>query len=182
MKPSLAALAACLVLAPGLAAAQETRAPEPLRRIDAARFYAGRWHEIGRRPMAITDGCVAGATDYRRGPTGGIEVLDSCRMGSPGGAAKTIGGPGTIMDPGFNAKLRVDYRLYGLIPIRRDYWVLDRARDYSWFISADPTFRDLYIFTRDPAVRPATVRRLVRRASALGYDVRRLEFPEQPRR
>lgn len=103
-------------------------------------------------------------------------------MGSPRGELKTVGGPGTILDPGFNAKLRVDYKLYGFVPVQREYWVLDRADDYSWFISADPTLRDLYIFTRDPEIGPTQRKRLVARAAALGYDVSKLEFPEQPRR
>lgn len=159
-----------------------SRAPEPSKQIDAGRFYSGLWHEIARRPMAITEGCVAGATEYKRDAAGGIDVLDSCRMGTPQGELKTIGGPGRILDPGTNAKLRVDYRLYGFIPVTRDYWVLDRANDYSWFISADPEFRDLYIFSRDPQISVAQRRRLVDRARALGYDVTKLEFPEMPRR
>ncbi|RYE31473.1 MAG: lipocalin [Hyphomicrobiales bacterium] len=157
------------------------KAPEPRKRIDAARFYSGTWREIARRPMTITDGCVAGATEYGKRPDGRIEVLDSCRKGNPDGEPKTVGGPGTILDPGFNAKLRVDYSLYGF-PVQRDYWVLDRADDYSWFISADPTLRDLYIFTRDPQIGEAQRKRLVARAASLGYDVTKLEFPEQPRR
>jgi len=157
-------------------------APEPLKPIDAMRLYSGTWHEIARRPMAITDGCVAGATQYERDASGAIRVLDSCRMGSPQGELKTVGGPGQILDPGRNAKLRVDYSLYGFIPVTREYWVLDRAPDYSWFISADPGFGDLYIFTRDPQIGAAQRKRLVSRAQELGYDVSKLEFPEQPRR
>ncbi|WP_420102227.1 lipocalin family protein [Bosea sp. (in: a-proteobacteria)] len=187
MKSILLAAIAALTLAGcagGAMTAQGTagKAPEPRKRIDAARFYSGTWREIARRPMTITDGCVAGATEYGPNRQGGIEVLDSCRMGSPKGELKTVGGPGTILDPGFNAKLRVDYKLFGVVPVQRDYWVLDRAEDYSWFISADPTFRDLYIFTRDPQIGAAQRNRLVQRAAALGYDVSKLEFPEQPKR
>lgn len=161
---------------------QAQKAPEPLKRIDVPRFYAGTWREIARRPMTITEGCVAGATEYGPDGTAGIQVLDSCRMGNPRGELKTVGGHGTILDPGFNAKLRVDYKLYGFVPVQRDYWVLDRADDYSWFISADPTLRDLYIFTRAPQIGPAQLKRLIARAAALGYDVSKLELPEQPRR
>jgi apolipoprotein D and lipocalin family protein len=158
------------------------KAPEPRKRVDLQLFYTGTWREIARRPMTITDGCVAGATEYGSDRNGGIQVLDSCRMGSPRGELKTVGGPGTILDPGFNAKLRVDYKLYGFVPVQRDYWVLDRADDYSWFISADPTLRDLYIFARNPQIGSAQRKQLVARAAALGYDVTKLEFPEQPRR
>ena len=173
-----------LLLLAGCATMEATgrRAPEPLKKVDVARFYTGVWREIGRRPMSITDGCVAGATEYSRDTEGRIVVLDTCRQGTPNGELTSIGGLSEILDPGVNAKLRVYYRLYGVIPIQRDYWVLDHADDYSWFISADPTFLDLFIYTRNPAVPPAELRHLVNRAKALGYDVSKLEFPAQPPR
>lgn len=154
----------------------EVRAPQPLKPIDAERLYTGRWLEIGRLPMRITDGCVAGASIYTLVEPTRVDVRDTCQVGTPEGKERAIGGRGEILDPGTNAKLRVKY-LAGLITW--DYWVLDRADDYSWFISADPTFDRLFIYTRD---LPSTAQRdrLVERASALGYDVSRLEFPAQP--
>ncbi len=154
----------------------EVRAPQPLKPVDAERLYSGRWHEIGRLPMRITDGCVAGASIYTLVEPTRVDVRDTCQVDTPQGKERAIGGRGEILDPGTNAKLRVRY-LAGLITW--DYWVLDRAEDYSWFISADPTFDRLFIYTRD---LPSTAQRdrLVERASALGYDVSRLEFPAQP--
>ncbi|PZN93852.1 MAG: lipocalin [Hyphomicrobiales bacterium] len=183
MRTIIAALFAGMLLS-GCAGAEMSAgsAPQPAKSVDPARLYTGLWHEIARRPMAITDGCVAGATEYKRGEDGRIEVLDSCRMGTPAGEPKTIGGPGEILDPGTNAKLRVTYTVFGLVPVVRDYWILDRAADYSWFISADPTLKDLYIFTRNPQIGSAARNRLVKRASELGYDVSKLEFPEMPKR
>lgn len=165
----------------GLAGCATTPAPDSrlktVAAIDAGRFYTGTWFEIGRRPIKLTDGCVAGGTTYT--PLGGdrVRVLDFCREGSPSGAWKTIGGPARITDPGTNAKLHVRYRFLKIIPVRRDYWVLARADDYSWFISADPTFRDLWIYTRKPDPTAAELSPLVARARALGYDTGRLEFP-----
>lgn len=172
---SLLALAAC---------ASVGRPASPLHTvasIDAARFYTGTWYEIGRRPMSLTDGCVAGGTTYT--PQGGerVKVLDFCHQGAPDGKRRTIGGPARIMDPGVNAKLHVSYRLFGVVPIPRDYWVLARADDYSWFISADPSFHDLWIYTRNPRPAPADLAPLVARAQALGYDTSLLEFPETGR-
>ena len=179
----IAVLSAAALLSGCMSMQSKTaRAPEPRKPVELARFYSGTWHELARRPMSITDGCVAGATQYERAADGTVRVLDSCRMGSPRGELKTVGGPGRILDPGKNAKLRVDYSLYGFIPVTREYWVLDRAADYSWFISADPDFGDLYIFARDPQLGMAQRQRLVRRAQELGYDVSKLEFPEQPSR
>lgn len=168
-----------LLLAACATSATQTVAPEPTRSVDADRFYSGVWREIGRRPMSITDGCVAGATRYWR-DRDRVQVRDTCQQGSPTGRERAIGGPAIILDPGRNAKLRVHYRLFGLIPITRDYWVLDHDDAYTWFISCDPTFRDLWIYTRDPHPSAALVEELKSRAQQLGYDVSHLEFPAQP--
>ena len=174
-----AAGAACIALATASQAAA-ANAPEPAKPVDAARFYAGTWHEIGRRPMSLTNGCVAGATDYTMEAPDKVKVLDSCHKNTPDGALKTIGGPATITDPGTNAKLHVSYRFAGIFPVGKDYWVLDHADDYSWFISSDPSFENLWIYTRDPHVSPERRQALIDRAKALGYDTSKLEFPAQP--
>lgn len=163
-------LSACAT-APGSDAA---RAPAPARAVDLDRFYAGRWLEIARLPMRLTDGCVAGATNYVVVNPTRVDVRDTCQVGSPQGREKAIGGRGEVLDPGMNTKLRVRY-LAGFVTW--DYWVLDHAADYSWFISADPSFDKLWIYTRE-VPDAAALRALVARAAAMGYDVSRLEFPE----
>jgi len=176
------ASAAVLLTAAGpvLADAVKTAAPAPSKTVDLAKFYSGKWIEIGRHPMPITDGCVAGATEYKAVSATKIQVLDTCHAGTPTGKLKDLGGPATILDPGTNAKLHVSYRFMGLFPINRDFWVLDHADDYSWFISSDPSFQNLWIYTRDPHVDPATLQALIGKAKAMGYDVSKLEFPAQP--
>ncbi len=164
----------------GCASAPTTRAPETTGSIDAARFYSGTWREIGRRPISLTDGCVAGATAFQRIDETRLRVRDTCQRGTPTGREAAVGGPAVIMDPGRNTKFRVHYRLYGFIPVTRDYWVLEHDPDYTWFISTDPTFTDLWIYTRSPQPSAALVARLTERAAALGYDVSKLEFPAQP--
>jgi apolipoprotein D and lipocalin family protein len=83
------------------------RAPQPLAPVDVDRLYVGRWYEIARTPMSITNGCVAGTTDYSRLRSGQIFDTDACRMGSPEGRRKTFAGPVTLLNPGQNTKLRV---------------------------------------------------------------------------
>jgi apolipoprotein D and lipocalin family protein len=138
--------------------------------------YRGTWLEIGRRPMWLTDGCVAGYTTYRPGPRAGqIMVEDGCRDGTPSGKLKTVKGKGELLDADTaRAKLRVRYPLL----ITFDYWVLYEAPGHDWFISADPEMKNLWIYSR----RVPTKSRLsvmVRKAKSLGYDVRKLEFPAQ---
>ena len=182
MTTKILALAGATLIAGllGPSAAFAASAPEPAKPVDVARFYTGVRHEIGRRPMSLTDGCVAGATEYTPHGQTDITVRDTCRSGAPDGPEKAIGGPGRIQDAGTNAKLHVSYRFMGFIPVGRDYWVLDHDEAYSWFISADPSFHDLWIYTRDPRPSDDERRRLTERAKALGYDTTQLEFPAQP--
>jgi len=149
------------------------RAPQPARAVDLNRFYSGRWLEIARLPMRLTDGCVAGATNYTVVSPTRVDVRDTCQVGTPTGREKAIGARGEILNPGTNTKLRARY-VGGLITW--DYWILDHADDYSWFISADPTFDKLWIYTREVPDSQQRAR-LVERARDLGYDVSRLEFP-----
>ena len=106
-------LAGCATMAGG---PSTVRAPEPARSIEPNGFYVGRWYEIARTPMKLTDGCVAGYTDYI---TEGDRLIerDGCRDKTPMGKEKVIAGPLTILNPGQNTKVRVDYRLFGFVPI-----------------------------------------------------------------
>ena len=61
-----------------------------------------------------------------------------------------------------------------------EYWILDHDENYTWFISADPTFDKLFIYTRD-VPSPQQLARLTERTRELGYDVSRLEYPALPR-
>jgi apolipoprotein D and lipocalin family protein len=172
----IAALSATAVLAMN----QKPAAPEPAKAVDADKLFNGRWAEIGRTPMKLTDGCVAGATTYTKISPTRVDVRDTCQDKTPTGKEKAIGGPGKILDPGTNTKLHVSYRVLGVIPLGRDYWILDHADDYSWFISADPAFKNLWIYARDPRIGRPEIDRLVAKARAMGYDTTKLEFPAQP--
>lgn len=136
--------------------------------------YTGTWLEIARRPMWLTNGCVAGFTRYELGKEPNeVAVLDGCHEGSPTGRLKTVRGKGQIQDAGTKrAKLKVRYPFFFTF----DYWVLYQSPDRSWFISADPSMRNLWIYARR-APNHSRLKQMVRKASELGYDVNKLEFP-----
>lgn len=137
--------------------------------------YRGKWLEIGRTPMWLTDGCVAGYSIYKPGSSPGQVVIeDGCREGSPTGKLKTIEGIGTITDAKTTmAKMRVRYPLF----ITLNYWVLYNSPDKTWFISATPDMENLWIYSRSVPSK-AKLAVMVRKAKELGYDTSKLEFPE----
>lgn len=138
--------------------------------------YRGTWLEIARRPMKITDGCVAGYTTYRPSSSARIiDVEDGCHDGTPDGPLRSIKAYGKIENFGDgNSKLTVRYPFF----ITFRYWVLYEAPDHSWFISADPEMENLWIYSRSVPSKQALAA-MVRKAKALGYDTRKLEFPAQ---
>ena len=152
-------------------------APGPAKPIDAARFYTGRWYEIARTPMKLTDGCVAGTTDYIHRSDGQLIDRDACRMNTPDGQEKVYQGPVTILNPGMNTKITVHYIVWGFIPVGRTYWMLDHDDDYTWFVVANPAFDTISLFTRNPRPSGSEVAALTNHARDLGYDTKKLEFP-----
>ena len=175
MKTVVLAAAAAMLIAAGAQAADAPKAPEPAKPVDAASFFAGRWYEIGRTPMSLTDGCVAGYTDYlKKGEA--LTQRDACRDKTPAGKEKVIGGPLKILNPGQNTKVHVSYRLFGLVPIAREYWMLDHGD--GWFIQATPDMSMVNLYTRAARPSAALIAELTARTKALGYDPGKLEFPE----
>jgi apolipoprotein D and lipocalin family protein len=138
--------------------------------------YRGTWLEIGRTPMFLTDRCVAGYSTYRKGRSPDeVIVEDGCHTDTPNGRLKTVNGTGKIEDFGTtNAKMRVRYPLF----ITFNYWVIYKSSDKSWFISTNPSMTDLWIYSRTVPSK-SRLERMVLKASQLGYDVRKLEFPAQ---
>lgn len=172
----LAAGAALLVAGcASMAGSRSAVAPEPAKRIDAASHFTGRWYEIGRTPMKLTDGCVAGYTDYLT-EDGGLVQRDACRDKTPAGKEKVVAGPLKILNPGMNNKVHVNYRLFGFVPVGRTYWLLDHGD--GWFVMATPDLKLVNLYTRDPRPSPALVDEITARTRSLGYDVSKLEFPE----
>ena len=165
-------LAGCATLNDG---SRPVRTPEPAKPIDAATHFTGRWYEIGRTPMKLTDGCVAGYTDYLT-EDGKLIVRDGCRDGTPAGKEKVVAGPLRILNPGQNNKIRVNYRLFGFVPVARVYWFLDHGE--GWFIQATPDFKLVNLYTRDPRPSQDLVTQITARTRELGYGDGVLEFPE----
>ena len=154
-------------------------APQPTKPIDAAQFYTGRWYEIARTPMKLTDGCVSGTTDYYKGEDGQLIDRDACRSGTPEGKEKVFAGPVTILNPGENNKVSVRYTVFGVFPVSKTYWMLDHSDDYRWFIVSSPSFKNVSIFTRAARPSPDEVKQIAARVQGFGYDVTKLEYPTQ---
>jgi apolipoprotein D and lipocalin family protein len=147
--------------------------PQPAKSVEISR-YLGRWYELARYEQGFQKDCEGVTADYALRPDGKISVLNKCRK--PDGKLKDANGKAKVVDTATGAKLKVSF--FG--PFYGDYWVLDRAEDYSWSIVGEPSGRYLWILSREANPGQAKLDELIGRAKALGYDTSVLRITKQP--
>ncbi len=157
-------LSACAALQKGPVG--NVSVPQPAKAVETNR-YLGKWYELGRYEQAFQKNCEAVTAEYSLREDGNIKVLNSCRKDSPDGKLKTATGRAKIVEGSDGAKLRVSF--FG--PFWGDYWVLDRADDYSWAIVGEPSGRYLWMLSRTPNPTAPTRQRIESRVRELGYDM-----------
>lgn len=140
--------------------------------VDLSR-YAGTWYEIARLPMWFQRYCVDSKAMYSSRPDGAIGVYNECVTKS--GVVEHAEGVATVVDTKTNARLTVVFdnwfaRLFGSSR-EGNYWILDLDPEYRTAMVGTPDRRYLWILSRTPQLEEATYRRLVERASQLGYPV-----------
>jgi apolipoprotein D and lipocalin family protein len=158
-----AMLNACAVLDKGPVG--NAAVPQPAKSVELDR-YLGRWYEYGRYEASFQKDCEAVTADYALAKDGEISVLNSCRKGGVDGKASTAKGKAKVVAGSNGAKLKVSF--FG--PFYGDYWVLDRAEDYSWAIVGEPSGRYLWMLTRQAKPSPAIAALLQARVKEMRYD------------
>ena len=158
-------LGACATLQTGPVG--NSSVPEPARSVDL-NAYLGRWYEIGRYEAGFQRGCEGVTADYSLRDDGLIGVVNTCRQDSLDGEPRRVEGKAKVVEGSGNAKLEVSF--FGPFYLG-DYWVLDRADDYSWAIVGEPSGRYLWLLSRTPDPAPAVRQRIRDRTAELGYDL-----------
>nr|WP_156134484.1 lipocalin family protein [Methylobacterium sp. ZNC0032] len=148
--------------------------PQPAKPVELKR-YLGMWYEQARYEAGFQKGCDAVTAEYAQKPDGTVSVVNSCHQGGVTGPLKTAEATARVVDGSNGSKLKVTF----FWPIESDYWVLDRAPDYSWPIVGEPSGRYLWILTGNQAVSPRQYAALAERAKALGYDTGMLRRTQQ---
>lgn len=150
--------------------------PQPAQAVDLNR-YAGLWYEIGRYENGFERGCEGVTARYVVRDDGLVGILNSCRQGGLTGEEKTVQGKAKIVEGSQNAKLKVSF--FGPFYVG-DYWVLDRADDYSWSIVGEPSGRYLWLMSRTPQPSRDVRDTILRRTRELGYDLSMVHETRQP--
>lgn len=161
---SLGLLVACASLTGGKRG--NAHVPQPDKPVDLDR-YVGRWYEFARYENRFEKDCEGVIAEYAKREDGLIAVTNRCRDGGLDGPPRVSEGRAKVVPGSSNAKLKVSF--FGPLYVG-NYWVLDRADDYSWSIVGEPSGRYLWILTRDAQPAPSLGADLISRVASLGYD------------
>lgn len=126
--------------------------------------YLGLWHEAARLPNSFQRDCAHSTAAYAEREDGLISVVNTCYRAD--GETRDVEGRARRVGEGQEGKLEVSF--FG--PFWGDYWVIDRADDYSWSIVGEPSGRYLWVLTRAERIGADERAAFEERLRALGYD------------
>jgi apolipoprotein D and lipocalin family protein len=122
---------------------------------------------MARYEAGFQKDCEGVTADYSLTAPGRIKVVNSCRKGSLNGKVSQATGKAKNVEGSNNAKLRISF--FG--PFYGDYWIFDRADDYSWAIVGEPSGGYLWLLHRSPDPGTPITDKMKSRATELGYDL-----------
>jgi apolipoprotein D and lipocalin family protein len=134
--------------------------------------YAGKWYEIASYPASFQKNCYCVTADYTLTDKGYVKVFNSCRKGSVNGKVKSITGKAFPVKGTNNVKLKVQF----FWPFKADYWVIDKAGDYSWAVVSGASRKYLWILCRTPDMPKETWQYITDRLSKNGFDPGKLKM------
>lgn len=140
-------------------------APAPRHAVDLERFD-GRWYEIARTPNRNQPDCTRLRIDIARSGDA-WSVVNTCSRSS-GDPRVVRASANPLNDANNRLRFRARSGAAGFVGASQEFWVLDRAEDYSWAILGTPGGNYFWLWTRSAS--PSNRADLMRRVRALGYD------------
>lgn len=155
-------------------AANSQKVPAVVSSVDLNR-YSGTWYEIARLPFYFERDLKNTTATYTLREDGRITVLNQGQNINDPGKKKSAKGVAWIPDKNVPAKLKVRF----FWPFSGDYWILDLDKDYKYVLVGDPSYKYLWILSREKKMEESTYIRLLKKAIDNGYDVKQIIKVEQ---
>lgn len=131
--------------------------------------YLGKWYEIARYDHSFERGCSEVEAIYTKRDDGMIGVLNRCFV-KDSNKTKEAHGRAKVADEETNSKLKVTF----FWPFYGNYWIIELAEDYRFVVVSEPKKEYFWILSRAPVMEQADLDGILERATALGFDARKL--------
>lgn len=136
--------------------------------------YLGTWYEAARFPHRFEKGLTSVTAQYSRNPDGTIKVVNRGYNRGKGEWKQAEGIAKFKSDPSLGW-LKVSF--FG--PFYADYKVIYLNESYTEAIVTGPTYKYLWILTREPEIQQEHLDSLISIAAGFGFDTNRIEYIEQ---
>ena len=147
--------------------------PLGVARVELDRLEGG-YFEVAKLPRPTQADCRGTTSYYRRMSDTELAVVHECHEGSLDGPIKRVAARALVTDRDEPAKLSLDFGgFYG------DYWIVDAADDYRYFVVGHPSRDYLWILSRTAGMTPDDYEGVLDRMRAADFEVSRLELTEQ---
>ena len=133
--------------------------------------YLGKWNEVARLPNLIEKDLRDLTEDYSLNDDGTITVVT--RAFNPV-KHKAVEATGTIKFKG--AETRGELEVAYFLPIYLDYNVLDIDDDYQYALVSGSNLGYLWLLSRESSMPEEMKQRFLHKATALGFDIGKLEW------
>ncbi len=137
--------------------------------------YLGTWYEIARLDHSFERGLEQVSAEYSLRAGGGIRVVNR-GFDSASNRWKEADGKAYFTGPANVGRLKVSF--FG--PFYGAYNIIELDKqDYRYALVCGPNKKYLWILARDPSLDKATIERLTKKASALGFDTEQMIYVSQ---
>lgn len=147
-------------------AAHSQTKPEVVKSVDINR-YTGTWYEIARLPNSFERKLKCITATYTLREDGKISVLNKGHNIDGTDKINSAKGVAWIPDKNVPAKLKVTF----FWPFSGNYWIMELDKEYKYVLIGEPSFKYLWILSRDKSMDETTFQMLLKKAVDNGYNV-----------
>ncbi len=150
-----------------LFSASSQKVPTVVEAVDLKK-YSGTWYEIARLPNFFEKKLKCITATYSPRPDGKIKVLNQGYYLTDPGKSTSAEGIAWIPDKNSPAKLKVRF----FWPFSGNYWIMYLDHDYRYVLVGEPSYKYLWILSREKKMDEGTYRMLLQKAIDNGYDIK----------
>jgi len=156
-----------ILLFPGMSYSQQK--PSVIPEVDLKK-YSGTWYEIARLPDPFERKLKCITATYTLRDDGKITVVNKGHYISDPSRINSATGVAWVPDKNSPAKLKVQF----FWPFSGNYWILCLEKDYKYVLVGDPSFKYLWILSREKKMDDSVYRMLLDKAVQNGFDIKPL--------
>ena len=135
----------------------------------------GDWWVLGNMPTPTEKNCHNALEKYALNPDQTVAVTFSCNKKSFDGKREVNHFTGLVQNPGTNTEWKIKMKLWGFIPLKLPFLVIDLATDGSYTVIGYPSREYVWIMARAKSLPEQTWTEILARLKTQGYDTSKIE-------